>query len=144
MNIRAASKADLAGVYQLECDTFGSHGYPDFFLRQAWDLWPGSMLMAEDDTGLRGYVLAGRGEVADESWILSLAVAPAARGQGLGRKLLQAAVNELERQGCRHIKLTVLPDNPALHLYRSLGFTEVSREEDYFGPGEPRLVMVKS
>ncbi|MDP5292694.1 N-acetyltransferase [Oceanimonas sp. CHS3-5] len=144
MNIRTATRADLAAVYGLECDAFGEHGYPDFFLRQAWDLWPGSLLVAEEKSELLGYVLAGRGEATGEGWILSLAVAPAARGQGLGRQLLQAAVNALESQGCRKIKLTVLPDNPALQLYRRLGFAEAGREEDYFGPGEPRLVMVKS
>lgn len=143
MKIRTASKEDLAGVYRLEGNAFGDHGYPDFFLRQAWDLWPGSLLVAEEKSELLGYVLAGRGEAATEGWILSLAVAPAARGQGLGRQLLRAAVNALEGQGCRRIKLTVLPDNPALHLYQSLGFAEAGREEDYFGPGEPRLVMVK-
>jgi ribosomal-protein-alanine N-acetyltransferase len=143
MNIRTAVKKDLTAVHGLERDGFGDHGYPDFFLRQAWDLWPGSLLVAEEKSELLGYVLAGRGEAATEGWILSLAVAPAARGQGLGRRLLQAAVTALESQGCERIKLTVLPDNPALHLYRSLGFTEAGREEDYFGPGEPRLVMVK-
>ena len=144
MKIRTATKADLAAVYGLECTAFGDHGYPDFFLRQAWDLWPGSLLVAEGDNELLGYALAGRGESVNEGWILSLAVAPAARGQGLGRQLLQAAVTALEGQGCVRIKLTVLPDNPALHLYQSLGFIEAGREADYFGPGEPRLVMVRS
>ncbi|NHI01249.1 GNAT family N-acetyltransferase [Oceanimonas sp. MB9] len=143
MNIRPATRADLAAVHGLECAAFGEHGYPDFFLRQAWDLWPGSLLVAESENELLGYVLAGRGEVANEGWILSLAVAPAARGRGLGRQLLQVAVTALESQGCKRIKLTVLPDNPALHLYHSLGFAEAGREEDYFGPGEPRLVMVR-
>ncbi|OXY81945.1 GNAT family N-acetyltransferase [Oceanimonas doudoroffii] len=143
MNIRPASRADLAAVHGLECAAFGEHGYPDFFLRQAWDLWPGSLLVAESEHELLGYALAGRGEVANEGWILSLAVTPAARGRGLGRQLLQVAVTALESQGCKRIKLTVLPDNPALHLYQSLGFAEAGREEDYFGPGEPRLVMVR-
>ncbi|WP_019934336.1 GNAT family N-acetyltransferase [Oceanimonas smirnovii] len=144
MKIRAATKADLAEVYQLECVAFGEHGYPYFFLRQAWDLWPGSLLVAESERELQGYVLAGRGEKVNEGWILSLAVAPAARGRGLGRQLLQAAVTALEERGCARIKLTVLPDNPALQLYQSLGFVEAGRENDYFGPGEPRLVMVRS
>lgn len=143
MKIRAATKADLAEVYQLEYVAFGEHGYPDFFLRQAWDLWPGSLLVAESERELQGYVLAGRGEKVNEGWILSLAVAPAARGRGLGRQLLQAAVTALEEQGCARIKLTVLPDNPALQLYQRLGFAEAGRENDYFGPGEPRLVMVR-
>ncbi|WP_346350816.1 N-acetyltransferase [Oceanimonas sp. AH20CE76] len=143
MTIRTAIKGDLAAVYGLECAAFGSHGYPDFFLRQAWDLWPGSLLVAESESELLGYVLAGRGESATEGWILSLAVTPAAQGRGLGRQLLQAAVAVLEEQGCARIKLTVLPDNPALQLYQRLGFAEAGRENDYFGPGEPRLLMVR-
>ncbi|MCT7655895.1 GNAT family N-acetyltransferase [Oceanimonas sp. NS1] len=141
MNIRPATRADLAAVHGLECAAFGEHGYPDFFCvrpgicGQARCWWPRARTNC--------WAMSWRaGEVANEGWILSLAVAPAARGRGLGRQLLQVAVTALESQGCKRIKLTVLPDNPALHLYQSLGFAEAGREEDYFGPGEPRLVMV--
>lgn len=142
MPIRTATKGDLAAIYALERAAFGDHCYPDFFFRQALDLWPACLLVAEDDDGaLAGYGLAGAG--AGDGWILSLAVAESCRGRGLGKALLQQALRAMEADGCRAVRLTVAPDNPALGLYLSLGFMEERREEDYFGPGEPRLVLVR-
>jgi len=41
----------------------------------------------------------------------------------------------------KRIELVTHPDNPALKLYESLGFTVESRKENYWGDGEPRLVL---
>ena len=143
MRIRPADERDLAELHRLERVAFGDHAYPAFFLRQAWDLWPSSLLVAVDETGaITGYVLGGRGE-ADEGWILSLAVAPQARRLGLGRRLTEAAMDALGAQGCRRVRLTVEPAGAAQALYESLGFVEVGREPDYFGPGQARVVMMR-
>ncbi|MBO6934567.1 MAG: GNAT family N-acetyltransferase [Deltaproteobacteria bacterium] len=140
MRIRPADKGDLTELHRLERAAFGSHAYPAFFLRQAWDLWPSSLLVAIETSAIVGYVLAGRGD-ADEGWILSLAVAPQARRMGLGRRLTEAAIDVLASQGCRRVRLTVEPASAAQALYVSLGFVEVEREPDYFGPGQARVVM---
>ena len=140
--IRPATKADLAAVHRLEGEAFGAEGYPRFFVRQAWDLWPGSLLVAEVDGELLGYVLAGSGEDPAEAWILSLAVAPSARRMGLGRALSEAALAALGEG--RRVWLTVSPASPARRLYEGLGFVETRREDDYFGPDEARVVMVRS
>ncbi|MBL1378712.1 GNAT family N-acetyltransferase [Zobellella iuensis] len=142
MSARTATRADLSAIYALERTAFGSHCYPDFFFRQALDLWPAYLLVAEGEEGeLAGYCLGGTGAAPGEGWILSLAVAGACRGRGLGKALLQQALAALEAGGCRSVRLTVAPDNPALGLYLALGFVEEGREEAYFGPGEPRLVL---
>lgn len=143
MRIRTATRGDLAAIYALERAAFGGHCYPDFFFRQALDLWPGYLLVAEDDGALAGYGLGGTGVAPDEGWILSLAVAASCRGRGFGKALLRQATGVLAAGGCRVVRLTVAPDNPALGLYLSLGFVEERREEAYFGPGEPRLVLVR-
>jgi ribosomal-protein-alanine N-acetyltransferase len=47
-----------------------------------------------------------------------------------------------EAKGCARIDLVTHPDNAAaIALYGSLGFALESRKEDYFGDGEPRVVM---
>ncbi|PSJ44871.1 GNAT family N-acetyltransferase [Zobellella endophytica] len=144
MPVRTATKGDLRAIHALERAAFGSHCYPDFFFRQALDLWPAYLLVAEDDDDvLAGYGLGGAGTAPGEGWILSLAVAESCRGQGLGKALLQALLAALDEGGCRRQRLTVAPDNPALGLYLSLGFVEEGGEPDYFGPGEPRLVLVR-
>lgn len=147
MTIRPARKDELAAVHALERAAFGEHAYPAFFLRQAWDLWPGSLLVAAGtdaaDEALLGYVLAGRGQAEGEGWILSLAVASRARRRGLGRRLTEAAVHALAAQGCRRVRLTVDPESPARSLYASLGFREVGFEPDYFGPGQARVALLR-
>jgi ribosomal protein S18 acetylase RimI-like enzyme len=64
--------------------------------------------------------------------IQGLGVDPAVRERGIGRRLIEAAVTEAERQGARKLTLRVLSGNaPARRLYERLGFTVegVLREE---------------
>lgn len=57
-------------------------------------------------------------------------VVPAARGTGLARPLLEAAIAHARQQpDLRQLQLGVTVGNaPALHLYPSLGFVEYGRE----------------
>ncbi|HVW92675.1 MAG TPA: GNAT family N-acetyltransferase [Devosia sp.] len=53
----------------------------------------------------------------------NVVVRPDRRGQGLGRAVMQAALNWTYEAGARQAALQVLADNaPAVRLYRSLGF----------------------
>lgn len=59
-----------------------------------------------------------------------LAVHPAYRGRGIGRKLLESAEDQAKRLGCCKLTLEVLEKNePAKRLYSSFGF-DGAREED--------------
>jgi [ribosomal protein S18]-alanine N-acetyltransferase len=71
--------------------------------------------------------------VAGEAEILSVAVAPARRGKGLARRLLDLHLRRLAGLGTRTIFLEVGDDNAAaLKLYRRAGFGEVGRREGYY------------
>src|SRR5262245_16644971 len=64
--------------------------------------------------------------------IHDIAVSPAARGQGVGRQLLQAVEAEARALGCCKLTLEVRSDNErAMGLYRSVGFKS-SEPETYF------------
>lgn len=130
-----ASNWRLAHGVEQAC--FGDHCYPDFFFRQAIDAWPTGLVGAFVDDELIGYVLCTPGQELDTGWILSVAVLASQRGVGAGKALMQHCL----QQGYRQLKLTVAPDNPALGLYQKLGFSEITLEQDYFGPGEHRLLM---
>ena len=79
-----------------------------------------------------GFVVAR--VASDEAEILTLAVAPGARGRGLGRALLSAAIAEATRRGARAIFLEVGRDNPAaLALYAALRFANVGSRKGYYG-----------
>jgi phosphinothricin acetyltransferase len=71
----------------------------------------------------RRAVYAGVAEV-------SVYVAAAHRGQGLGRRLLAALVAESEAHGIWTLQAGIFPENRAsLHLHERLGFREVGRRE---------------
>jgi ribosomal protein S18 acetylase RimI-like enzyme len=59
-----------------------------------------------------------------ECWLAELYVAPQQRGQGLGRALLEAAVDHARQRGADRIELaTGLDDTAARSLYERLGFS---------------------
>ncbi|MBC2902562.1 GNAT family N-acetyltransferase [Streptomyces cupreus] len=88
---------------------------------------PEDYLVAELDRRVVGYIrlafptpLASNAHVRQ---IQGLAVSAEARGLGVGRALIRAAVEEARRRGARRLTLRVLGHNtPARKLYESEGF----------------------
>ncbi|MGS0682241.1 GNAT family N-acetyltransferase [Shewanella sp. 125m-7] len=139
--ISIACKQDLAAIDALEQQCFAGHCYPDFFFRQALDCWANGFLVAKDTNGkMLAYLLASTSGKPDTNWILSVAVAEDARGQGVGTQLISHLLATLPNE-VNQINLTVAPDNPAKDLYSRIGFREQDFEADYFGEAEPRLLM---
>jgi GNAT superfamily N-acetyltransferase len=61
---------------------------------------------------------------ADDCWLEDLYVRDHARGGGVGRSLVEAALERARGRGCRRIELDVNERNTeALAFYRALGFT---------------------
>src|SRR3954454_13140938 len=70
---------------------------------------------------------------AEDCLLEDLFVLESARGSGLGRALLDLAVEQARERGCRRIELDVNDNNDAaLALYRSLGF---DNRDDRYGGG---------
>jgi putative acetyltransferase len=88
----------------------------------------GEILLAELDGTIGGCVaIVPDGTGAYE--LSKMAVAPALRGGGAGRRLLQAAIARARELGATSLFLgssTKLA--PAVHLYEALGFAHVPRE----------------
>lgn len=93
---------------------------------------PGAFaLIAEAGEGPRGFVLAR--QAADEGEIVSVATHPAARQQGLGTDLLEAALGRLAAGGVQTVFLEVAVDNAAaLALYAKFGFALAGRRKAYY------------
>jgi ribosomal protein S18 acetylase RimI-like enzyme len=63
--------------------------------------------------------------------VLAIAVDKDYRGQGVGKELMRALIQQAKRQGIRAIDLvTDLFNEPALRLYRANGFEETFRRGD--------------
>ena len=83
--------------------------------------------------------------VGDEVRLLSLAVRESARREGLGGWLLDEVLDEAKALGCLRAVLEVAEANLAARaLYGSRGFREVTRREDYYGPGKAALILERS
>lgn len=71
--------------------------------------------------------------VADEAEILTLAVHPTARRQGLGARLVRSAANTAADHGVTRMFLEVADDNtPARALYDRTGFAVAGRRPAYY------------
>jgi ribosomal-protein-alanine N-acetyltransferase len=79
--------------------------------------------------------------VAPETEILSVAVASARRGEGIARRLVEAAFGALAAEGFTTVFLEVEEGNAsALHLYARTGFREIGRRKGYYRKADGEAV----
>ena len=88
------------------------------------------VFVAESNDGhVVGYITTRLNSASRIGWIPNLAVDPAHQGHGLGRALLEHAINFFRQQGMQIAKIETLDQNPiGQKLYPSLGFKEVARQ----------------
>ncbi|MHB9851002.1 N-acetyltransferase family protein [Streptomyces krungchingensis] len=144
LRIRPACEADLSALHDLDAELFPDFTYPYFVLRQFLDVYAQDFLVLDDGSSLCGYVLSATQPGRRESWVLGLGVTKDLRGQGQGRQLMREALHKLRGRDVSEVWLSVEPANDAaIALYGSLGFVHQGAvREDYFGPGEHRLLMM--
>lgn len=94
---------------------------------------------AEEDGKVIGYI--GASYVIDEAEIGNICVMPGSRGQGIGRKLLEAMLSYLRTKEVATVFLEVESENvAAIRLYESFGFTCYNTRRGYYGPGRDALL----
>jgi len=87
------------------------------------------VFVAEENGEVVGYVTTWLDQEGGIGNIPNLAVAASHRNQGLGRKLLEHALDHFRAAGLTHAKIETLAQNAiGNHLYPSLGFVEVARQ----------------
>ena len=142
--VRPAQPADFEQLHAVDVRVFGRLAYPYFTLRQLFDAFPECWLVAARPSGLVGYSLGMPSTDRSHAWLFGLAVDPRYRRLGCGRLLTKETLNLLGTMRVENVSLTVEPANePAIGLYREFGFSMTEHRQDYFGPGEDRLVMTR-
>ena len=97
----------------------------------------GGFALVAGDSAAEGFILMR--VVADEGEILTLAVAPAFRRRGVGRRLVDAGAAEAARRGARTLFLEVAEDNPdAIALYEATGFAPAGLRRAYYARADAR------
>jgi len=148
INIRAYRPDDLAGIKQLTVEAFAGvtleenveaalgilHGR-DWRWRKARHIDedvaanPAGIFVAEAQGRIAGYISTRVDHESSKGRIPNLAVAAEFRGQGLGRRLIEAAVGYFRRAGLAYAMIETLPRHEAgHHLYPVCGFVEVARQ----------------
>jgi ribosomal protein S18 acetylase RimI-like enzyme len=101
------------------------------------DLFGAILAVAQDDQSgaVVGYVTMQCDAETRIGWIHNLVVGARARGQGLGRQLIEHALTHFRAAGMTVAKIETLEQNPiGRHLYPSVGFIEVARQIHYAMP----------
>lgn len=82
----------------------------------------GTILIGIDENKIVGVVIlnnTGMKDYIPENILVYIAVDHSQRGKGYGKQLMQKAIDSTTGSIALHVE----PDNPALHLYEKLGFT---------------------
>ena len=139
---RRMRDSDLAQVMELE-QTCYSTPWSETTFRGLLRRNDCDLLIATADGELWGYAVVW--SVADQGELGNLATTPMRRRQGIGRKLLEAAIDAAARRGVNELFLEVRVSNHvARALYDAYDFREVGRRRNYYAaPVEDALVLCK-
>lgn len=131
--MRPARPEDLDALVNLERASFDSDRISRRSFRRFLEAPRDRLLIAEHEGVLAGYVLVLMHKATRLARIYSIAVAPAARGQGLGEKLIREAEAVAAEAGRIVMRLEVRTDNlGAIELYRRLGYRQFGTFKDYY------------
>ena len=90
---------------------------------------PDGVFVAEEQGKVVGYITTRIDRELGKGRIPNLAVIPETRGRGLGRKLIEHALEYFRREGMTFVMIETMAHNEAgIHLYPSCGFVEVARQ----------------
>lgn len=90
---------------------------------------PAGVFVAECEGRVVGYVSTRTDREAGKGRIPNLAVAEEARNHGLGRRLIEHALDYFRSEGLAYAVIETMAQNPVgNHLYPACGFVEVARQ----------------
>lgn len=141
--IRVATTADIEGVLALE-SLFPSDQLSRVALRRFLRVPNARVWVAVAGQTIVGDVILLLRAGADYGRVYSVVVAPEARGQGLGDRLIACAERAARAEGRRRLRLEVRHDNTAAQaLYAKRGYRTVAALQGYYEDAADGLRLEK-
>ncbi|MEM3736942.1 MAG: ribosomal protein S18-alanine N-acetyltransferase [Candidatus Bathyarchaeia archaeon] len=138
--VREVTISDIPFVEQVEKSSF-TDPYPMSLLMALAISDPSTFLVATLNGSVVGYASAIVGG-GGSAHMVSVAVDPEHRGQGVAKQLIESLLAVLKRRGVTHVQLEVRESNLAAQtLYKSLGFKYRDRVKNYYEDGEDAFTM---
>ena len=135
ITLRAAQAADLPALLALEARFPGDRLSPRQ-MRHHLANPRASLRVALRDVQVCGYALVFTRRGSDIARLYSIAVDPAARGLGVGARLLADAEHQARAAGAQALRLEVRCDNAAaVGLYESRGYRALADLPGYYDDG---------
>jgi ribosomal protein S18 acetylase RimI-like enzyme len=142
--LRDATLADIDDLALLETRSFDGDRLSRRSLRRLAVAPSAALRVARDKDALAGYALLLFRAGSRLARLYSIAVDPAARGSGLGGKLLRDAEMTAAKRGSTGLRLEVRADNAAaIGLYRRRGYEPDGTRANYYADGATALRFVK-
>jgi ribosomal-protein-alanine N-acetyltransferase len=127
MKVKVARKPDTKAIAAIHSASFHK-GWDAAYVAESLRVEGTLALVAEDYAGFALLRVAN-----DQAHIVSFAVHPEARGQGIGKALLAALLAEAARRKAKTVVLRVNERNEAaVRLYERNGFSRVARHAAHY------------
>jgi len=140
IKLRRARKEDLDSIQRIESLSF-KNPYPPYYTKALIESLSDVSLVAEVEDKIVGYIFS-RIEYGKVGHIITIAVDPEYRRMGIGERLMREVLNILKELGCQSVYLEVrISNEPAINLYKKLGFVIKKRVPKYYKDGEDALLM---
>jgi ribosomal-protein-alanine acetyltransferase len=144
VKFRVMTALDLVVASAIEKEVYGKTAWSSAQFKEEFAKAPKDAyyLAAEADGELIAY--AGIFYVADVADVHTITVVEKYRRKGLGRELLKRLIDWARVKKADAIMLEMrLGNDSARPLYEQYGFVEISKRENYYGPGLTAVVMRK-
>ena len=145
VRLRPACEQDIGALSHLEQSAFAG----DRISRRSWRGLIASasatVTLARQHSGIVGASVLLHSERTSVARLYSIAVDPAARGQGIARMLLETAIEDARATGASVLRLETRVDNKAAQsLFGHYGFVPLDRKPAYYDDGTDALRFQKS
>ena len=135
VRVEPGSFDDLDAVMEIMDSAFGTRFGEAWTRSQLAGILPMagvSLAVARDERTGEGRGFSLFRTAADEAELLLIAVAPGHQGCGIGRLLLDNFLDSARKGHVKRVHLEVRDGNPAVEIYRTVGFCPVGRRRNYY------------